>query len=462
MRSVKLQSVLIALVVISGITALLISAAFALYKTNHEFKLRAESTAQIVQQQLAWQMLKVDNQVMLRSQFPDFYLWKNANNFSGLCVTFENNKKILERSMCSGDLSEEDWPVWFEHLYLRLFDPGQEVKLEIKSKTEIEGWVTVTPSVMVVLHKAWQNITTLMTFSSIVILIMCTLLYLSLQWILRPIHRTQQRLAQMSQGDLTVKVPNFHIQEWQDTATAINTLATNLNKTLEDRKQLSVKLLHVQESERRYLCRELHDELGQALTGLRALAYFIEEEVQERCPDLSTKVQQISLISQHMMELVKALLFRLRPADLDELGISESLKSMVTEWNSKHTNITCHLALTDNIDDIPVPIAVNLLRTVQECLTNIVKHASATSAEVQLNYLAHSPTLLELSIQDNGCFTQGEHLNTAGNGLLGIQERIAALNGELSMSQSTMGGLKVSAIVPIAQATQTQVANAAD
>jgi signal transduction histidine kinase len=456
---IKLNSLLIMLVCISGISALVLSAAFALYTTNQDSRAHAEHIAQTVQQQLAWQMLKVDNNLATIDRFPDFYLWKNSNSFSGLCVTFEGKDHVIKRSLCSGDITEESWPKSFENLYLWLFEPGKEIQFEVKSKNGLEGWIKISPSVIVILHKAWQSIVSLMTFSTIAIIIMCTLLYLSLHWVLKPVRKTQHTLKQMSSGDLTVKEPNFHIKEWQDTAIAINTLALNLNKTIDERKQLSLKLLDVQESERRYLCRELHDELGQALTGLRALTFYIEEEIEERCPDLTPKVQQISTVSDHMMELVKALLFRLRPADLDELGVAENLKSMINEWETKHESISCKLTLKGDIDDIPTPIAVNLLRTVQECLTNIVKHASATSAEVQLQYHSQSHKLIKLCIQDNGKMTVSEPFISPGNGILGIQERIAALSGELSLSQSPLGGLNVKAVIPVLQRKEPNESN---
>lgn len=459
MKKIKLNTLLITLVLISGTTALFISTAFALYKTDQDSRTHVRNIAQIVEQQLAWQLLKVENNMMSQDQFPDFYLWKNSNNFSGLCVTYEGKKHLQKRSICSGDITEEQWPIWFEQLYLFLFETDQELKIKVESDIGIVGAITITPSSIVILHKAWQNIITLMTFSGIAILTMCSLLYLLLHWILKPIRITQHSLKQMSQGNLAVKVPEFSIQEWQETGIAINNLASSLNKTLDDRKQLSMKLLQVQESERRYLCRELHDELGQALTGIRALAFYIEEETLERCPDLTPKIKQISSISQQMMELVKALLFRLRPADLDELGMSENLKAMINQWNSKHSNTACSLEIKGDIDEIPVAVSVNLLRTVQECLTNIVKHASATCAEVQLHYLEDSNKILKLSIQDNGNMAKNEQLIAPGNGILGIQERITALNGILNLSQSSLGGLRVEAVIPILEFKETNESN---
>lgn len=456
MRTIRLNLLLILLIMLSGVASLALSAAIALHKSDRESRNQADAVAKTVQQQLEWQLLKVEYNVMSRDQFPDFYLWKDSQSFYGLCVSYETVTGITIRSLCTDDLSEEVWPHWFEALYLNLFSPDKETVTSVSLKGVRDGSVKVSPNPLVILHKAWQNILSLMEFSIIVITTLCLLMLLGLHWLLKPVRLTQKVIHQMHQGDLSARVPEFRIQEWQTTGHAINTLATNLEATLDERKQLSLKLLNLQESERRYICRELHDEFGQSLTGLRAIAFFLEEEARERCPQLSPPLQQISSISEQMMRLVKNLLFRLRPADLDELGLSENLKSMITEWNSKHKDKRCFIEIAGEVDAIKPSVAVNLLRTVQESLTNIVKHASATRAEVQLQYLPASAEMVHLTIQDNGNLTVPEPLITPGNGLLGIRERVQALNGELNLSRSSLGGLKIEAIIPI---TEDQVAN---
>ncbi|MFY0677280.1 MAG: hypothetical protein JXR18_08360 [Neptuniibacter sp.] len=448
MKTIRLNWLLVIMVLFSGMAALVISAALALYDSDRSSRKHAEDVTQIVKKQLDWQVLKLDNQIMSRDHFPDFFLWKRGNSFSGLCVIFETPDGEVARSLCSGEATEELWPNWFSDLYLLLFDPDMEVHQELHSKAKFEGVIKVAPSTDAVLFNAWQKINSLMSFAVLTVLILCVILVISLHWVLRPVKDTQQILKEMRRGNLDARVPDYKIYEWQETAAAINKLASNLSETLNERKQLSLKMLHIQENERRHLCRELHDELGQSLTGLRAIACFMESEVKENCPQLSTKVSQISLISQHMMELVKSLLFRLRPADIDELGFLENLKLLIDNWNNKHQDKHCELIFTGVKKEIPAPVAINILRIVQECLTNIVKHASAYQAEVSLRLDSEEQELF-LTIRDNGNLTCPEELVKPGNGLLGIKERVNALNGELKLERSALGGLKVGAVIPI-------------
>lgn len=451
MKSIKLNFLLISLVAISGMAALFISAFIALYKTDADSRKHAQEISAIVKQQLEFQVLKVQNDVMAPEHFPDFFLWKHSAGFTGFCVSFETNTGKVARSLCTGDYTEDEWPFWFENFYLALFTSAEETRTKITSKIGIKGDIVVSPSKPILLHNAWNNIMTLMEFSIIVVAILSLLLYLCLHCILKPVKKTQRVLNEMQKGNLSAQVPPSHIKEWQETATAINNLAASLKETLDDRKELSYKLLNIQENERRYLCRELHDDMGQYLTGLRAISHFLQLEVDSQCPELSPKVKQVNTISEEMMELVKDLLFRLRPADLDALGISENLKSMIQDWNTKHFDKNCSITLEGEINSIPAAIAVNILRTIQECLTNIVKHASASAAEVHLTYYPTDHKYLTLTIQDNGNMTQPEPLIKPGNGLLGIKERINALNGELELSQSPLGGLKIAASIPVCE-----------
>jgi signal transduction histidine kinase len=452
MRPIKLNTLLMLLVIFSGSVAMSVSAVVALYQSNQEAQDQAAQIANSVKQQLEWQLLKAHNLMQGPTDFPDFFLWQNSNSsISGFCVQYESAEGRLERSLCKGDVSEEIWPAWFKTLYIYQFGAEQGSQLDVVFNEDVKGRISVTPSFLVMLHRAWRDLSNLMEMSVITVMTLCILLYITLGWVLKPVRLTTAALGEIQGGDLKVRLPDFRVKEWQDTAQRINSMAATLQATFEERKQLSMKLLHLQEEERRHLCRELHDELGQSLTGLRAIAYYMEGEVKEQCPELSPKVNQITAIAQQMMGLVKNLLFRLRPADLDELGLVENLGSMIDEWNGKHQGVDCHLVTEGRCDQIPAAVAVNLLRIVQESLTNVVKHASASRVEVLLCCPDSEREQLLLQIEDNGNLTRAETLLKPGNGLLGVKERVNALNGEVNLARSSLGGLKVEALIPVSE-----------
>ncbi|RKZ98254.1 MAG: sensor histidine kinase, partial [Gammaproteobacteria bacterium] len=100
----------------------------------------------------------------------------------------------------------------------------------------------------------------------------------------------------------------------------------------------------------------------------------------------------------------------------------------------------------ENIDALPEPLPVNIYRIVQECLTNIAKHADASHADVIINYLPEKNIHLEIS--DNGIATVDDFDNTLGVGLLGIRERVMALGGQLILSPRQSGGLTINITIP--------------
>lgn len=449
MQRIKLNIILISLITISGICALIISSFVALYKSDQATKEHAEQISDVVIQQLDWQLLKVKNHVMPPENFPDFYLWKHSNSFSGLCISFQQRSGQITRSLCAGGDHPESWPEWFERLYFMAFELELEFRSRIKSGQGIHGDIIVSTNPDARVQNAWNSVLKVMEFSALIVVILSLLILIVLRSILTPVKQTQQALYLMQQGDLSVRLPSSVIQEWNETNKAINDLASSLQMTLNERKELSYKLLHIQESERRYLCRELHDDMGQYLTGLRAIAQCVQIEAEESHPDIALKTKQMANISEEMMHLVKELLFRLRPADLDELGVAENVKSLINEWNTKHLQRDCRLTMEGPIEQIPAAIAVNVLRVIQESLTNIVKHTRANTVEITLFYQTSPSFDLMLCIEDNGNMTQPDALTNPGNGLLGIKERITALNGELALTQSELGGLKVSVSIPL-------------
>ena len=141
----------------------------------------------------------------------------------------------------------------------------------------------------------------------------------------------------------------FKLLEWQQTATAINELVSSQQKLLDERKHLNLKLITLQDEERRFLARELHDELGQCLSATNALAASISQTAKQECPVLVDDAENISRINGHIMQTVRDLLVRLRPTDIDELGLEVSLNSLISEWNTR-TGSKIHFSLMINGD----------------------------------------------------------------------------------------------------------------
>ena len=211
-------------------------------------------------------------------------------------------------------------------------------------------------------------------------------------------------------------------------------------------RHLTQRLMSAQEDERRLLAQELHDEVGQACTALRIEAAYITKAVHSNPSAALEAAQRIDQSSLRMHSLARDMLKRLRPPNLDSLGLEESLKELCRNWE-QHCHIQCQALINTLPSHMPDALCTALYRVTQEALTNIAKHAQASQVWISLD--AHQD-VLTLSITDNGQGLQPSSYTTQGLGLTGMRERIASLQGQLHF-EDAQPGLRIHVQIPIAK-----------
>lgn len=224
---------------------------------------------------------------------------------------------------------------------------------------------------------------------------------------------------------------------------------------LQENRRLTRCLFAVQELERRHLSRELHDELGQWLTAIQADAlaiHCVSCKTPDTCATCDESAQAIVSGADRIHQVVRRILRRLRPAVLDQLGLTDSLIELVGQWRSHHPDILCELTLEDELDDLDETINITLYRTIQEALTNISSHADARRASINLR---REPDYILLSVADDG-LGMDMHLPSLGLGLLGMRERAIAADGEFSFTSKPGQGLRIDVKLPLTQSEQKQ------
>jgi PAS domain S-box-containing protein len=219
-----------------------------------------------------------------------------------------------------------------------------------------------------------------------------------------------------------------------------------LADTLAENRMLSQKYLLVQEEERRNLARELHDELGQCLNAIKLDAVSIREMAHESQPEIEVSASAIVEISNHVYEVVRSIMQRLRPAALDALGLRDAVVDLVTQWRRRNPGVVCVFETEGDLSGLGELLNITVYRLVQECLTNITKHASATQIRVALG--REGDEAVRVFISDDG---HGMDLSAkrSGLGLVGLRERVEALRGHLDLISHAGGGMQVSAQLPI-------------
>jgi signal transduction histidine kinase len=203
-----------------------------------------------------------------------------------------------------------------------------------------------------------------------------------------------------------------------------------------------------QEDERRCVARDLHDHLGQQLTGLRIKLENHKESCgddQKRCAE----VEQMQAIAEQLDTDLDFLSWELRPASLDELGLAAALANFIREW-SQHFNIPAEFHTTGlEKERLPQEIEINLYRIAQESLNNISKHAEAKGVDILLE---RRDRHVELIVEDDG---KGFDPDGAANqdnkkiGLLNMRERAAFVGGVLEIESSPNEGTTVFVRVPV-------------
>lgn len=212
------------------------------------------------------------------------------------------------------------------------------------------------------------------------------------------------------------------------------------------------------EEERRSIARELHDEMGQSVTAIRTIAAAIANRTEGGDPQTHTNARTIVQVAGHLYDVVHGIIRQLRPSALDHLGLRDALEGWVETWRARYPDIALELSLEGELSDLGETVNITVYRIVQECLTNVVRHAGADRAHIGVQ---RTRDVLEVVVEDNGRgLGQGNAAEAARFGLIGMRERVQALHGEFELLSRPGAGLCVRARIPLARAGQPQPAAA--
>jgi two-component system sensor histidine kinase UhpB len=218
-----------------------------------------------------------------------------------------------------------------------------------------------------------------------------------------------------------------------------------MEATMAENHDLAKNMLTVQETERRELSRELHDELAPCLFGIRVDLADIERIASEHLlVEVQQKVTSVKTITTHVQSLVRKMLSRLRPMTLDDLGLSDALLDMLRSWRDRQPEIDWEWDFVGDFQDLPDTVQVTIYRIVQECTTNCVRHAQASHVRVEMKRDAHT---LKVTVTDNGIGLKADAVR--GFGLIGMRERVSALGGRIAFDTEEGHGLQVRVLIPL-------------
>lgn len=300
---------------------------------------------------------------------------------------------------------------------------------------------------------AWDDLCLALGGGVALLGVLFTLGRFALNRALAPLSAIDAALASTAEGRFETRLPQFGASELDRVARTYNHMAKALETTLAENLRLEydqafAKALQEQlEAERRHIARELHDELGQGTTAVRALAGAIRQRSDD--PTLVRCTEGILASTNDIQLGVRRILQRLRPIEPEQrTGIADTLASYCKAWSTRHPGIRLETRFA--VADTPIDdnAGLTLFRLLQESLTNVARHANASAVMVRLDTAGDG---LTLSVTDNGrgfC-SDGATAAPGHYGITGMRERVLALHGQLSLERPDRGGLRVRAELPL-------------
>jgi signal transduction histidine kinase len=212
-------------------------------------------------------------------------------------------------------------------------------------------------------------------------------------------------------------------------------------------RRLAAHLISVREEERAHIAREIHDELGQVLTGIKMEVGWLQKRIKE--PVLLEKCDSMAKLIDSTVQTVRKIATGLRPEMLDDMGLVAAVGWQAKEFQ-KRTGIRCRAKLPVEAK-YDLEISTCVFRIFQEILTNVARHARATRVDVELSV---SEDRFNLEVVDNGVGIADSDLHGRKSlGLLGMQERAMLFGGEVGITGTPGQGTRVSVSIPIGRTT---------
>jgi signal transduction histidine kinase len=210
-------------------------------------------------------------------------------------------------------------------------------------------------------------------------------------------------------------------------------------------RRLSQQLVRAQESERTWISRELHDEVGQTLTALRMELANLEELRDSPGEEFPNRLKEAKQLVEQTLASVRNLAMGLRPAMLDDLGLGPALEWQGREF-SRHSGIPVNVEVGGALDGLPDAYRTCVFRIVQEALTNCARHARAKTIRVAVHGRQDA---VFLSVQDDGVGIAGSESSGPGLGLIGIEERARELGGAVTIYSQPDKGTTLRVEIPL-------------
>ena len=341
-------------------------------------------------------------------------------------------------------------PAWF----VGLVHPEQTAVSVPVSIHGNPGSLVITSHPNDEIAEIWDGILTQLEIGSAIAVALFLVTTTVVSRALKPLESLSQAMTELEAGSYDARVAPGGAPELAAICTKLNHLAATLGEAVEEKRRLAERAVSLQDRERKEIARELHDEFGPYLFSLRAHATALAKLSEAR----ESSVEAVRKHGSAILEQVNALqqfnrrvLERLRPVGLAEFGLRQALESLSRLWRQSRPDVTIETTISPALGATGETADLTIYRIVQEALTNVFRHAGATSVNVTIEP-AERPGgqrdgrgCARVRVRDNGRGMEPDQ--KLGFGLVGMRERILALGGTLNVASGD-GGVTVEALIP--------------
>jgi two-component system sensor histidine kinase UhpB len=262
---------------------------------------------------------------------------------------------------------------------------------------------------------------------------------------LRPLSSVSRALPRVAEGDYGVRVPELGSREAFELSRGFNAMAGRLERVEAENRRLHAQLLTLQEEERADLARDLHDEVGPYLFAMEIDVAATRELARAHgWREVESRTGLVAAALSHVQGHVRDMLARLRPDRAVELGLAGAIEDLVAFWRARRRDIDFRIQVEASEDALGLAQRETLYRVAQEALSNAVRHGRPSRIDVSLRAGEAGGARLEVRDDGGGPPAGAAH---GRYGLSGMRERLAAVDGELTIVQES-GGWRVLAALP--------------
>ncbi|MGB9629973.1 MAG: ATP-binding protein, partial [Thermodesulfobacteriota bacterium] len=269
------------------------------------------------------------------------------------------------------------------------------------------------------------------------------------QLIIKKLQHFVEAASLLGRGDFRRMISFRSDDEIKRLADSFNLMAkTLMDKMKLERRYLS-QIIEAQENERKRISRELHDEIGQALTAIKFNLDMIDKDLPQTLSNLRGRLGETKTLSNQTLSAMRRLSMDLRPTMLDDFGLIPTLRWYIQNFSNR-LNIFSHFEARDIEEKLPSQIETALYRIIQEALNNVAKHSEASRVEISIE---KRDSVIHAYITDNG---KGFDLEKVlqpesperGFGLIGMKERVSLLGGKIDIQSKLGMGTQIHIEIP--------------